>query len=98
MPPCRMSLSSKHCRTLCTIFRVPTAATVTWAGFALLVSALGGDVEPGDGSRRRMQLNGMIAVFHRPHPQPTMKKGSVESAREFLLKAGISPKSEGCVC
>jgi hypothetical protein len=93
-----MGLSSKHCRTLCTIFRVPTAATATWASFVLLVSSLGGDVEAGEGSRRRMRLNGVIAVFHRPHPQPQMKKGSVESAREFLLKAGVSPRSEGCVC
>lgn len=97
MPPYGMGLSSKRCRTLNTIFRIPTAA-VTWASFALVVSALGGDVESGEGSRRRMRLNGVIAVFHRPHPQPTMKKGSVESAREFLLKAGISPMSEGCVC
>ena len=58
----------------------------------------GGDVESAAGSRRRMRLNGVIAVSHRPHPQPTMKKRSVESAREFLLKAGISPGSEGCVC
>jgi len=80
------------------MFRVPTAATVTWASFALVVTAPGGDVEPGDGSRRRMRLNGVVAVFHRPHPQPNMKKGSVESARELLLKAGLSPKSEGCIC
>jgi hypothetical protein len=93
-----MGVTSKHCRTLCAVFRIPTAATVTRASFALFVSALGGNVEPGDGSRRRMRLNGVIAVFHRPHPQPTMKKGSVESARDFLLKAGINPKSENCVC
>ena len=93
-----MGLSSKHCRTLNTIFRIPIAAAVTWASFALSVSALGGDVESGEGSRRRMRLNGVIAVFHRPHPQPTMKKGSVDSVREFLLKAGISPRSEGCIC
>ena len=91
-----MALSSRHCRTLQAIFRQPTAADIDWGDFALLVTALGGDVEPGSGSRRRMMLRGVVAVFHKPHPRPEMMKNSADSAREFLLKARVTPRSEGC--
>ena len=41
-------------------------------------------------------LRGVVAVLHKPHPQPEMKKSSVDSARDFLLRAGATPKAEGC--
>lgn len=93
-----MPLSSRHCAALCAIFEHPTRADVAWTDFALLVTALGGTVAQGQGSRRRLTLRGVRAVLHKPHPQPDMKKGSVESAREFLMRAGASPSSEGCEC
>jgi hypothetical protein len=33
----------------------------------------------------------VIAVFHRPHPQPETKKGAVEAVRQFLMSAGVKP-------
>lgn len=39
----------------------------------------------GRGSRLRVYLNGVRAVFHRPHP----RKGAVKSLRRFLLEAGL---------
>src|SRR5262245_4978721 len=41
-------------------------------------------------------LRGRKTVLHKPPPEPTMKKGSVESARDFLQNAGITPQTEGC--
>jgi hypothetical protein len=32
------------------------------------------------------------------HPDPRMRKGSVESARDFLTAAGVTPASQGCEC
>jgi hypothetical protein len=46
------------------------------------------------GSRRRAKLNGVKGLFHQPHPGSVMKKGSVESAREFLRRAGVSPEQD----
>jgi len=39
----------------------------------------------------RFLLNGVEAVFHRPHPKPDTNKGAVASVREFLKMAGIEP-------
>jgi len=36
-------------------------------------------------------LNGMRAVFHRPHPQKETDKGAVVSIRRFLTEAGVEP-------
>ncbi len=36
-------------------------------------------------------LNGVLATFHRPHPQPVTDKGAVKSVRRFLANAGVLP-------
>ena len=50
---------------------------------------MGADVSEGKGSRVRVALNGVRAVFHRPHPQKVTDKGALKSVRRFLLTAGI---------
>ncbi len=40
----------------------------------------------------RVELNGVVAVFHRPHPEKEASKGRVKAAREFLKKAGVEPR------
>jgi hypothetical protein len=44
-----------------------------------------------DMSRVRIALNGVRAVFHRPHPQKETDKGAVRSMRRFLTEAGVTP-------
>ena len=39
----------------------------------------------------RAALNGVRAVFHRPHPQKETDKGAVKSVRRFLSEAGVKP-------
>ena len=94
-----MTLNAANCATLCRLFECPTRGDVDWDDFVRLVKALGGEwVKTGHsaGSRRRAKLNGKKGLFHSPHPGSFMKKGSVESAREFLGNAGVTPASEGC--
>lgn len=54
-----------------------------------MLKAAGAVVEEGEGSRVFIMLNGVAAVFHRPHPQKETDKGSVKSLRRFLLEAGV---------
>ena len=49
------------------------------------------EISEGAGSRVRVALNGMRAVFHRPHPQKETDKGAIKSVRRFLSEAGIRP-------
>jgi hypothetical protein len=83
------------------MFEEPTRANIRWADFLALCKALGAQLpKPGKtaGSRQRIVLHGRKAVLHKPHPEPTMKQGSVESARDFLQNAGVTPRTEGCQC
>ena len=57
-----------------------------------LFKALSADITQGRGSRVRVSLNGIKAVFHEPHPERETDKGAVKAVREFLANAGIKPE------
>jgi len=84
-----MSLSSKHQKTLGAIFEDPIRSDVEWTDIENLLLALGAEVSEGRGSRVRIYLNGVRAVFHRPHPQKEAGKGALKSMRRFLTEAGV---------
>ena len=54
-----------------------------------MLIALGAEVSEGAGSRVRIALNEIRAVFHRPHPEKETDKGAVKSVRRFLIEAGV---------
>ncbi|MEX2347229.1 MAG: type II toxin-antitoxin system HicA family toxin [Balneolaceae bacterium] len=86
-----MKLSSKHRKTLQSIFANPVRSDVEWKKIESLFSALGGEVSEGRGSRIRVVLNDVKAVFHRPHPQKETDKGALKSVRRYLKEAGVTP-------
>ena len=81
----------KHRRTLEAIFRRPTQASINWSDIESLFVACGAAIEERAGSRVEVELNGVLAVFHRPHPRKEADKGSVASVRRFLAGAGVKP-------
>ncbi len=82
----------KHQKTLEAIFDTPVRSSIVWSDIEKMLSALGAEISEGNGSRVRIALNGVRAVFHRPHPQKETDKGAVVSMRRFLLEAGINPE------
>ncbi len=84
-------MSTKHQRTLDAIFAYPVRSNIPWRDIERLLIASGAEVTEGDGSRVRIVLNGVRAVFHRPHPQTETDKGAVRSVRRFLSEAGVTP-------
>ncbi len=86
-----MKLSRAHLSTLEAVFATPVQASIAWRDIEALFVACGGDISEGQGSRVRVALNGVRAVFHRPHPQKETDKGAVKSVRRFLTEAGITP-------
>jgi hypothetical protein len=89
-----MRLSSRHKRTLQAVYEDPVRADVAWVNIERLLVALGAELSEGRGSRVRIALNGVRAVFHRPHPQRETDKGALRSMRRFLGEAGIKPEQE----
>lgn len=82
---------SKHDKALRAVFAEPVRASISWSDIVSLLEHLGADISQGEGSRVRIALNGVRAVFHRPHPQKEMDKGAVRSMRRFLTEAGVTP-------
>lgn len=83
-------MNTKHRKTLEKIFHDPILSDVKWDDIENLFINLGADVSEGRGSRVRIELNGIKAVFHRPHPQRVTDKGALKSVRRFLENAGIT--------
>ena len=84
-------MDNKHQKTLEAIFEKPERANILWRDIEALFIALGAEITDGNGSRRRVALKGVRAVFHRPHPQKETDKGAVKSVRRFLEAAGVKP-------
>ena len=80
-----------HDRTLAAIFADPVRANINWSDIESLLLYLGAQTTEGKGSRLRIALNGVRAVFHRPHPRKETDKGAVKSMRRFLTEAGVKP-------
>jgi len=84
-------MSKKHRRTLAAIFAEPVRANVNWIAIEAMLAAYGAEISEGEGSRVRIALNGVRAVFHRPHPRKETNKGVLRSMRRFLTEAGMTP-------
>lgn len=82
-------MNKKQQRTLDSIFKNPPPANINWSDIEALLIALGAEISEGSGSRVRIKLNNVRAVFHRPHPQKETDKGSVKSMKRFLENAGV---------
>ncbi len=82
-------MNKKHRKTLEQVFHNPVQAGMIWKDIEAMLQALGADISEGSGSRVRIALNGIRAVFHRPHPRKEIDKGAVVSMRRFLNEANI---------
>ena len=84
-------MDNKHRKTLEAIFEKPERANLDWKDIESMLVALGAEISDGNGSRVRVALKGVRAVFHRPHPQKETNKGALKSVRKFLEVAGVKP-------
>lgn len=84
-------MKAKHLATLRAIFETPSRANIAWSDIEALLVSLGAEVSEGSGSRVRIALNGVRAVFHRPHPRRETDRGAVVSMRRFLQQAEVKP-------
>lgn len=84
-------MNKKHRKTLEAIFKEPVPSNISWNAIENLFVTLGAIVQEGRGSRVRVSLNGIVAVFHRPHPEKEASKGRIKAVRDFLDNAGVQP-------
>ena len=79
----------KHENTLKKIFENPVRSNIEWSKIEKMLIHLGAEITEGKGSRVRIVLNGIRAVFHRPHPKKETDKGALKSMRRFLEEVGV---------
>lgn len=84
-----MALAGRHRKSLEAIFEDPIRANVAWTDVEHLLLALGAEIKEGRGSRVRVALRGVRAVFHRPHPRKETSKAALKSVRRFLRAARV---------
>ena len=82
-------MRTKHRKTMDLIFGDPVRPDILWTDIESLFVALGGEISEGRGSRIRVHLKGVRAVYHRPHPGKETDRGTVRSVRRFLNEAGV---------
>jgi hypothetical protein len=87
--PVHFVMNKAQQATLTALFARPTKADIRWSAIESLIRALGGEVTERAGGRVAARLNGVTAIFHRPHPRPETRKGAVDAVRQFLINAGI---------
>jgi hypothetical protein len=83
-------MKAKHRKTLHAVFADPVRANIPWADIESLLIACGAEISEGRGSRVRIALHGVRAVFHRPHSRKETDKGAVVAMRRFLTEAGVT--------
>ena len=82
-------MNKKALRVFNCLFEKPIRSDILWTDVEMLFQALGADVSEGNGSRVRVKLNNVRAVFHRPHPQKELDKGAIKSIQQFLINAEV---------
>ena len=84
-------MNNKHRKTLRAIFEEPARSDIEWKAIEAMLVAAGAEISEGSGSRVRIALNGVRAVFHRPHSRKETDRGAVKSMRRFLESAQVMP-------
>jgi len=84
-------MNNSHGKTLQAIFSQPVPKNLEWRNIESLLVAVGAKIIEGSGSRVRFEASGIIASFHRPHPQKEAKPYQVKDAKNFLEKLGVTP-------
>ncbi len=84
-------MGPKSNRTLNAIFEDPVKSSIAWRDIEAMLESFGAEISEGAGSRVRVALNGVRAVFYRPHPQKETSQGAVRSMRRCLTEAGVTP-------
>jgi hypothetical protein len=86
-----LGMKGKHQKVLESIFASPIKSGIVWQDIENMLTALGAEISKGAGSRVRICLNDVRAVFHRPHPKKEADKGAIASMRRFLTEAKVRP-------
>jgi len=82
-------MSKKHRATFEAILEKPDRKDIDWDDFITLLVFLGAEIKQSSGSAVGIRLNGVYAVFHKPHPGHEIYPSNLKRIRRFFESAGI---------
>ncbi len=85
------SLNGNQQDTLRQIYANPVPVNLEWRKVESPLLAICCQVVEGRGSRVRLEKDGKVATFHRPHPAKEAKPYQVRDARAYLELLGVAP-------
>lgn len=84
-------MNRRRRRTLDSVFADPASAMIAWSDVESLLESIGcGEIE-AKGSGVKFEKDGVVASFHRPHPEKEAKRYRVRDARAYLVRPGVEP-------
>ena len=84
-------MSHKYVSLLHTIFQDPISGNIHWRQIESLLHHLGANMEPIQGARYRVLLNGVEGVLHHPHHSNVCSKQDIKHLRQYLASAQVTP-------
>jgi hypothetical protein len=84
-------MSHKHDQFIRAIFHDPISANIHWREVEAFLHHLGAELEPIQGARFRVVLNGVEGILHRPHHSSECGKQDIKHLREYLASARVTP-------
>jgi hypothetical protein len=84
-------MSHKHEHLIHSIFQDPVSGNIHWREIESLLHHLGATVEPIQGARFRVVLNGVEGFLHHPHHSNVLLRQDVKSLRQYLASAHVTP-------
>jgi hypothetical protein len=82
-------VGKKHRAIFEAIFSKPDRSDIDWDDWITLLVYLGAKLKYTSGSAVGVRLNGIYAVFHKPHPGHQIYLSDLKRIRRFLQEAGI---------
>jgi hypothetical protein len=83
------NMGKKHNLTFDAITSKPDRHDIEWDDFLALLVFLGAKIKNQSGPAIGVRLNGIYAVFHKPHPGREIYPSDLKRIRRFFEEAGI---------
>lgn len=83
-------MSHKHDNLLHSILDEAPASNIHWREIESLLNHLGAHLEPANGARFKVTLNGVTDFLHHPHHSSVCTRDHIKHLKAFLMHAGVS--------
>jgi hypothetical protein len=84
------TMSHKHDNLLHSILDEAPASNIHWREIESLLNHLGAHLEPANGARFKVALNGVTDFLHHPHHSSVCTRDHIKHLRAFLMHAGVT--------